>query len=85
MSIYFANVSAAGPVRYGKPPGSIGVHEALDKPMPIGIASEVGWNNEGLAEWVLRVHSSSVPGRWVIIDRRFVATEPAVRDVENPS
>jgi hypothetical protein len=53
--------------------------------MPIGITSEVGWNDEALAEWVLRVHGSSVPGRWVIIDRRFVATEPAVRDVENPS
>jgi hypothetical protein len=36
---YFTNISASGPVRYGQLPGSIGVLEALDKPMPIGIAS----------------------------------------------
>jgi hypothetical protein len=37
MSTYFAHISAAGPIRYGQVPGSIGVLEALDKFMPIGV------------------------------------------------
>jgi hypothetical protein len=41
MSRYFAHISAAGPVRHGQLPGSIGVLEALDKPMPIGITRPV--------------------------------------------
>jgi hypothetical protein len=31
---YFANISQRGPVRYRDVPGSIGVLEAPDKPMP---------------------------------------------------
>jgi hypothetical protein len=72
---YFTNASGPGPVRYGQLPGSIGVLEALDKPMPIGIASEIGWTEGGLAVWRLRVHSADIPGRWVIIDRRFVPVD----------
>jgi hypothetical protein len=34
-----AHTSAAGPVHYGQVPDAIGVLEALDQPMPIGIAS----------------------------------------------
>src|SRR5438067_1088027 len=41
--------------------------------MPIGIASEIGRTEGGLAVWGPRVHGADVPGRWVIIDRRFVA------------
>jgi len=72
---YFTNVSTSGPVRYGQLPGSIGVLEAIDKPMPIGIASEVGWTDDGLAVWWLRVHGADILGRWVIIDRRFVPVD----------
>jgi hypothetical protein len=74
---YFTNISAMGPVRYGQLPGSIGVLEALDKPMPIGMASQTGRTEGGLAVWRLHVHGADVPGRWVIIDRRFVAVENA--------
>ena len=74
---FFTNISAMGPVRYGQLPGSIGVLEALDKSMPIGIASEIGRTADGLAVWRLTVHGAEVPGRWVIIDRRFVAVENA--------
>jgi hypothetical protein len=77
MSRYFAQISAAGPVRYGQLPGSIGVLEALDKPMPIGIASQIGRTEGGLAVWGLNVHGADVPGRWVILDRRFVPVERA--------
>jgi len=36
MPGYFAHISHNGPIRYGDVPGSIGVLEAHDKPMPIG-------------------------------------------------
>jgi hypothetical protein len=72
---YHTSVSKAGPVRYGQVPGSLGVLEAPDKPMPIGMANCVGWYQSGLAVWRLTVHGADVPGNWVIIDRRFVAIE----------
>ena len=72
---YFTNASASGPVRYGQLPGSIGVLEALDKPMPIGMASAIGRTEGGLAVWSLNVDGADVPGRWVIIDGRFVPVE----------
>jgi hypothetical protein len=75
---YFTNASGPGAVRYGQLPGSIGVLESLDKPMPIGIASAIGRTEGGLAVWGLRVHGADVPGQWVIIDRRFVAVEGAI-------
>jgi hypothetical protein len=71
----FTNASASGPVRYGQLPGSIGVLEALDKPMPIGMASQIGRTEGGLAVWSLNVDGAEVPGRWVIIDGRFVPAE----------
>jgi hypothetical protein len=75
---YFTNISASWPVRYDQLPGSIGVLEALDKPMPIGMASTIGWTEGDLAIWSLRVHGADVPGRWVIVDRRFVPVEGAM-------
>jgi hypothetical protein len=67
----FTNASSLGPVRYGQLPGSIGVLEALDKPMPIGLAACIGWDSAGLAVWWLTVHDAEVPGRWIIVDREF--------------
>ena len=55
MSTYFAHISAAGPIRYGQVPGSIGVLEALDRFMPIGEAYCVTWDENGLAVWTLRI------------------------------
>ena len=72
---YFTNASASGPIRYGQLPGSIGVLEALDKPMPIGMASAIGRTEGGLAVWSLNVDGADVPGRWVIVDGRFVPVE----------
>jgi hypothetical protein len=74
---YFTNASGPGPVRYGRLPGSIGILEALDKPMPIGIASEIGRTERGLAVWQLAIDGADVPGRWIIIDRRYVPVERA--------
>ena len=71
MSHYFARISAAGPVRYGKVPGSIGVLEDPGKPMPIGMANCTGRDPAGLAVWRLTVHDADMPGRWIIVDREF--------------
>jgi len=51
----------------------IGVLEALEKPMPIGIASAIGRTKRGPAVQSLCVRGAAAPGRWVIVDRRFVA------------
>jgi hypothetical protein len=45
--------------------------------MPIGIAWEIGRSEGDLAVWRLLVHGADVPGRWVIVDRRFVPIENA--------
>jgi hypothetical protein len=42
MGRYFAHISAAGPVRYDQIPGSIGVLDAPDHAMPIGMANCTG-------------------------------------------
>ncbi len=75
MSTYFAYISAAGPIRYGQVPGSIGVLEALDRFMPIGEASRRTHNENGLAVWTLRIGKQEIPGRWIIVDREFRPSE----------
>jgi hypothetical protein len=48
---------------------------AADKPgyvMPIGQANQVGKTDDGLALWALRVKAADVPGRFIIVDGRFV-------------
>ena len=74
MSTYFAHINAAGPIRYGQIPGSIGVLEALDRFMPIGEAYCVTWDENGLAVWTLRISKEEIPGRWIIVDREFRPT-----------
>jgi hypothetical protein len=71
----FTNASGPGPVRVGQLPGSIGVLEALDKPMPIGMACCTGWDPAGLAVWRLTTEGDDVPGRWIIVDREFWPVE----------
>jgi hypothetical protein len=36
-----------GSYRVGQPPSSSGIHDAIDKPMPIGFASDTGRNEVG--------------------------------------
>ena len=68
---YFAHISQKGTIRYGDVPGSIGVLEALDKPMPIGEASCRTWDENGLAVSTLRIGGQEIPGRWIIVDWEF--------------
>jgi hypothetical protein len=58
-------------VKYRDVPGSIGVLESLDKPMPIGQAHCKMWDANGLAVWSLTIGGQPIAGRWVIIDRQF--------------
>jgi hypothetical protein len=76
MPRYFAHISHDGPIRYGDVPGSIGVLEAHDKPMPIGEASCRAHDENGLAVWTLRIGKQEIPGRWVIVDREFRLGSP---------
>ena len=57
-------------------PGSIGILESPDKPMPIGEAHCVTWDQNGLAVWTLRIGKEEIPGRWVIVDREFRPASP---------
>ena len=68
---YFANISQRGPVKYRDVPGSIGVLEAPDQPMPIGQADCKTWDENGLAVWTLRIGGQPIEGRWVIVDQQF--------------
>jgi hypothetical protein len=73
---YFTNAGPEqGPVRYRKLPSAIGVLEAPDRHMPIGMAFEIGRTADGLAVWRLVIHDADIPGRWVIVDREFRPAE----------
>jgi hypothetical protein len=63
MGLYYANAGPArGPLRHGDVPGAIGVLEALDNPMLVGLALCVGWDPDGLALWTLTVRGDDLPG-----------------------
>ena len=68
---YFANIKQRGPMKYRDVPGSIGVLESMDNPMPIGQANCMTWDENGLAVWELSIAGQPIEGRWVIIDREF--------------
>ena len=71
--MFFTNASRLGvSVHYQTLPGSIEVLESLDNLEPIGMASEAGCNNAGLALWALTIHGAEFPGRWTIVDQQFM-------------
>ena len=76
---YFSNVGGPGPVRYRQIPRSVAVLDRLHGGTPIGKASADGRTDDDLAVWSLHVDGADVPGRWLIVDRRFVAisSDPA--------
>ena len=67
----FRTHQPGGPVKYDQVPGSIGVLEAIDKPMPIGEAHCMTWDEHGLAVWTIRIGKQEIAGRWIIIDREL--------------
>jgi hypothetical protein len=72
---YFADITASGPVMHRLFPDDVGVLEAPGRPIPVGIASEVGHDERGRALWRLRIAGSLIPGLWFIVDRTFLAAD----------
>jgi hypothetical protein len=72
--VSYSNFGGAA-LRYGEVPGTIGVLEAPDNHMPIGMAFSIGWTAEGRALSRLVIGSEEIPGRWVCQARRFVLVE----------
>jgi hypothetical protein len=68
---YYTDCFGKGPVKYRDDIGSIGVLEAPDNHMPIGISNCRTHDKNGLAIWELTVRGAKLPGRWVIVDREF--------------
>ena len=75
MMKYFTTASKKGRVRYGQISWTIGVGESDGYPMPVGQANQAGNTADGLALWALRVKGADVPGRFIIVDGRFVEIE----------
>jgi hypothetical protein len=80
MPDYFAAITKPGRIRYDQYPFTIGVLVSPDNFMPIGQASQAGRDADGAALWRLIVHGVKIPGRWAIIDRRFVALDCCMGD-----
>jgi hypothetical protein len=72
---YFADAGPrSGPLLRDTTPGTIGVLEAPEKPMPVGVAQCVGWDESGraLSLWQLNVYDTDASLLWVVVDREFV-------------
>jgi hypothetical protein len=65
-----------GPIMKYDVPGAIGVTEAPDRHMPVGVALRTGWDIAGQALWRLTLHGEHVPGCWVVVDRQFRPANP---------
>jgi hypothetical protein len=65
-------------VRYNKLSHTIGVADKPGYVMPIGLASLEDKSADWLGFWALRVNGVDVPGRFIIVDGRFVEFEPDV-------
>ena len=76
--LYFTDTITSGTVRSGEYPFAIGVLRSIDNTTPSGLAFEVGRTADGLAVWRLKIQGTEVPGRFVIVDGRFVAVEDAL-------
>ncbi len=71
-AIYFTDVGPrSGPLRPRDGYDAIGVLQARDNHMPIGMALASSWDNEGRSLYRLIVHGAEVPGRFVVVDREF--------------
>ena len=72
---YFTDVSTRGRVLYRKIPSLVGVFESPDCLLMIGTARKVGRTGDDMSIWSLRVRLADIPGRWNIIDGKFVPVE----------
>ena len=81
--VYYANV---GPLRgtalYRDTPPATEVLDTREGQMTIGVASEAGWTEYGVALWRLKVNGAEINGRWAIVDRQFVPQFQSNRDAD---
>jgi hypothetical protein len=77
---YFTDASTKGRVLFGQLPWVIGITEAPNKPLLVGTAMRRGSTEDGQAMWSLKVRGAEVPGRFIIIDGRFVEVEPGGKE-----
>ena len=76
---YFTNASVLGPVRCIPIPWKIAVTEAPRDHKLIGVASKVGRTKQRAPVWSLKVRGADVPGRWTVVDGRFVEIGDSTR------
>jgi hypothetical protein len=70
---YFTNIGPEkGPILWRDHHGAIGVLSAPDNHMPIGMALENRWDDQGRQLYRLIVRKVELPGLSVVIDRQFV-------------
>jgi hypothetical protein len=79
---FYTCASQKGRVRYNKLSHTIGVADKPGYVMPVGQANQVGKSADGLALWALRINGADVPGRFIIVDGRFVEVEPDAGSVQ---
>jgi hypothetical protein len=77
VSHYFAHVTDKGPERHNRHPFAIGVLQAPDNFMPVGLAVQTRRTEDGMALYRLSVDGRGLTGRWMVVDRRIVADEGA--------
>jgi hypothetical protein len=75
MSYYSDTGPKSGPILWRDHYGAIGVLEARDADIPIGLALGCGFGWDGVALWKLTVHGVEVPGRWLVHSREFIPEE----------
>jgi hypothetical protein len=72
MDYYTTSGPALGPFLWRDTLGApICVLGARDETTPIGMASPVARDAADLALWKLTVRGAVVPGRWIVVARRF--------------
>jgi hypothetical protein len=75
MESFYANESTVGRVRSGDVPFAIGILRPSDNSRPSGVAFEIGSTVDDLAVWRLKVAGERVPGRFIIVDGRFLPVD----------
>jgi hypothetical protein len=74
-STYYTNLLIRGAIKHRNVTHPVGVIDSLFGGLPIGVATCVGKDENGLAVWILAVNGERIPGLWVIVDRKFRPSE----------
>jgi hypothetical protein len=69
---YFTDASIQGPVRCIPIPWKIAILESRYKRTMIGVAAKVGATKRRTPVWSLKVRDADVPGKFIVVDGRFV-------------